>query len=114
GIPMRPTLVAFTPWTTPADYMEVLDFVAEYDLVENIDPVQYGIRLLVPPGSALLEEQEHDELDWLGPLDEEAFTYLWKHPDPCMDQLHREVAALVEIAAREHWQNRVTFQEVCT
>ncbi len=114
SIPMRPTLVAFTPWTTPADYMEVLDFVAEYDLVENIDPVQYGIRLLVPPGSALLEEQEHDELDWLGPLDEESFTYLWKHPDPRMDRLHREVAALVEIAAREHWQNQVTFQEVCT
>jgi radical SAM superfamily enzyme YgiQ (UPF0313 family) len=122
GIPMRPTLVAFTPWTTPHDYMDVLSFVSEHDLIDHVDPIQYSIRLLVPPGSALLdndESQEHaqtkkeDTLAWLRTLDEASFTYRWEHPDRRMDILHREVSALVEIAAREQWGNYPTFAEVC-
>ncbi|WIG61521.1 MAG: Radical SAM domain protein [Ktedonobacterales bacterium] len=94
GIPMRPTFVAFTPWTTARAYVDVLDFIAEHDLIEHVDPVQYTIRLLVPPGSALLEEA--DATTWLGPLDEPNFTYQWAHPDPRMDDMQRAVAALVE------------------
>ncbi len=92
GIPMRPTFVAFTPWTTAADYLELLAFVAEHDLIDAVDPVQYTIRLLVPPGSALLNEA--DAASWVGPLDEAAFTYTWAHPDPRMDALQRAVTAL--------------------
>jgi radical SAM superfamily enzyme YgiQ (UPF0313 family) len=98
GIPLRLSLVAFTPWTTLDDYLEVLDFVAAHDLVGQVDPVQYTIRLLVPPGSALLAEPE--TRDWLGPLDEAAFTYRWAHPDPRMDRLHAAVSALVEARQR--------------
>ncbi|MGZ3715456.1 MAG: CUAEP/CCAEP-tail radical SAM (seleno)protein, partial [Ktedonobacterales bacterium] len=39
GIPLRPTFVAFTPWTTANDYLDLLDFIAEHDLIEHIDPV---------------------------------------------------------------------------
>jgi radical SAM superfamily enzyme YgiQ (UPF0313 family) len=122
GIPMRPTLVAFTPWTTPHDYMDVLAFVSEHDLIDHVDPIQYGIRLLVPPGSALLDKsesqegvqmKEEDTLTWLRALDEASFTYHWEHPDRRMDALHREVSMLVEIAAREQWGNYPTFAEVC-
>jgi radical SAM superfamily enzyme YgiQ (UPF0313 family) len=98
GIPMRPTFVAFTPWTTARDYLDLLDFIAEHDLVEAVDPVQYAIRLLVPPGSALLETD--DATAWLGPLDEAAFSYTWAHPDQRMDALQREIWALVEDATR--------------
>jgi radical SAM superfamily enzyme YgiQ (UPF0313 family) len=122
GIPMRPTLVAFTPWTTPRDYMDVLAFVSEHNLIDHIDPIQYGIRLLIPPGSALLDKgknqvdvqtQEEDTLTWLRTLDEASFTYRWEHPDRRMDALHREVSMLVEIAAREQWGHYPTFAEVC-
>ena len=99
GIPMRPTFVAFTPWTTADDYLDLLAFVAEHDLIDNIDPVQYSIRLLVPPGSALLGAD--DVSDWLGPLDQAAFSYHWSHPDARMDALQRAVAALVEATARQ-------------
>jgi radical SAM superfamily enzyme YgiQ (UPF0313 family) len=98
GIALRPSLVSFTPWTTLDDYLDVLDFVCEHDLIDQVDPVQYTIRLLVPPGSALLEQP--DTQAWLGPLDEERLTYLWDHPDPRMDVLYRRVSHLVEEAQR--------------
>ena len=110
GIPMRPTFVAFTPWTTASDYLDVLDFIAEHGLVEHVDPIQYAIRLLVPPSSALLDD--HDGRGWLGPLDEEALSYTWQHPDPRMDALQREVQALVERAARQREPIAVTFAAI--
>jgi radical SAM superfamily enzyme YgiQ (UPF0313 family) len=97
GIALRPSFVAFTPWTTLDDYLDMLDVVETEGLVDQVDPVQYAIRLLVPPGSALLEKpwmREH-----LGALDEAALTYRWTHPDPRMDRLHREVNGLVEEGA---------------
>jgi radical SAM superfamily enzyme YgiQ (UPF0313 family) len=110
GIPMRPTFVAFTPWTTADDYLDVLDFIAEHGLVEQVDPIQYAIRLLVPPSSALLDDP--DRRDWLGPLDEEALSYTWQHPDPRMDALQREVQALVERAASQREPIAVTFATI--
>jgi radical SAM superfamily enzyme YgiQ (UPF0313 family) len=109
-IPLRPSLVSFTPWTTLDDFLAMLDFVAEHDLVEQVDPVQYTIRLLVPPGSAVLEDPSAPE--WLGPLDEEALTYRWTHPDPRMDELHREVSRLVEEAQRDWRDHHAVFRDV--
>jgi radical SAM superfamily enzyme YgiQ (UPF0313 family) len=94
GIALRPTWVAFTPWTTRDDYRDVLTFIEEHGLIDHVDPVQYTIRLLVPPGSYLLDRpalKPH-----LGALDQASFSYRWAHPDASMDQLQREVSALVE------------------
>lgn len=111
-LPMRPSLVAFTPWTTLDDYLELLEFVEVHDLVDHIDPVQYTIRLLVPPGSALLDEEE--TATWIGELDEAGFTYTWSHPDGRMDHLHRRVSRLVEDAdaSGEEGDNRSLFRRV--
>ena len=94
GIVMRPTWVAFTPWTTLEDYCEVLDFVEVNDLVDHVDPIQFAIRLLIPPGSWLAEHPE--TLPHRGELDEAALTYRWTHPDPRMDELHKQTMQLVE------------------
>ena len=96
GIAFRPTWVAFTPWTTLEDYLEMLDFVEDEGLIDHVDPVQLTLRLLVPPGSSLLTRaaiQPH-----LGPLDQAGFIYRWTHPDPRMDDLQREASRLVEQA----------------
>src|SRR5438552_980475 len=53
GIEIRPSFLPFTPWTTLDDVADVVDFAAALDLVPNVDPVQYTIRLLVPEGSLL-------------------------------------------------------------
>jgi hypothetical protein len=58
--------------------------------------------LLDQPGTA----------DWLGPLDEAAFTWTWRNPDPQVDALQRDVAALVEAAARDGLAARETFQRI--
>lgn len=94
GLAMRPSLLPFSPWETLDSYRALLRFVAEQDLIKQVDAVMLGIRLLVPPGSALLDEPGSDE--WAGDLDPEAFTYRWTHPDTRMDSLQREVARLAE------------------
>lgn len=110
GLVLRPTWVAFTPWTTLDDYREMLDFIAAEDLVDHVDPVQYTLRLLVPPGSLLLEEpalRPH-----LGPLVPEELSYRWSHPDPRMDALQAEVSRLVEAAAAAGEDPARTFDRV--
>jgi radical SAM superfamily enzyme YgiQ (UPF0313 family) len=110
GITYRPTWVPFTPWTTRADYREILDFVEEHDLIDHIDPVQYSIRLLVPPGSYLAEHAAL--LPYRGELDQAAFSYRWTHPDPYMDRLQKEVAAVVEEGTRAGEDMALTFSRV--
>jgi radical SAM superfamily enzyme YgiQ (UPF0313 family) len=100
GIPLRPSLLPFTPWATLEDYFALLDFIGAEGLVDQVDPVQLTIRLLVPPGSALLTKpwmREH-----LGRLDAEGLTWTWTHPDSRMDRLQVVVSGLVEEATAAH------------
>src|SRR5262245_36179515 len=110
GITYRPTWVPFTPWTTRDDYVEILDFVEGHGLIDNIDPVQYSIRLLVPPGSYL--EEHPAMLPHRGTLDQPLFSYRWTHPDPGMDRLQKEVAALVERDTQAGEDTAATFYRV--
>src|SRR6266568_4320276 len=97
GIALRPSFVPFTPWSTLGDYLDLLDFVEAQRLIDHVDPVQYTIRLLIPPGSLLLSRPAIRP--FLGALEPAAFTYRWTHPDPRMDELQRAASALVERAA---------------
>ena len=110
GIALRPTWVPFTPWTTLDDYRELLDFVETHQLVDAIDPVQYSIRLLVPPGSLLLDGPSLRP--YLGPLVKDQFHYRWTHPDPRMEALHAEVSAAVAGAAARREDAAITFEGV--
>ena len=100
----------FTPWTTLEQVRALVEFVAAQDLVGNVDPVQYTIRLLVPPGSYLLNRPEMKE--HLGPLNVASFSYTWEHPDPRMDRLQKEVSALVEKDTEKGEDPGVTFYRV--
>ncbi|HSB07915.1 MAG TPA: CUAEP/CCAEP-tail radical SAM protein [Blastocatellia bacterium] len=110
GIAMRPSFVPFTPWTTIDDYIDILEFVESQGLIDHIDPVQYSIRLLVPPGSVLLSREETGE--WLGRLNEEGFSYEWRHPDQRIDALQRQISALVEDAAARNEDSAATFNKI--
>ncbi|HEX2027789.1 MAG TPA: CUAEP/CCAEP-tail radical SAM protein [Nitriliruptorales bacterium] len=93
GIEPRPSWMPFTPWTTLDDVRDLLTFVAAHDLVGNVDPVQYTIRLLLPEGSLLLD---HPDLrPYLEGYDAERLTYRWAAAEPRVDALQAELAELV-------------------
>jgi len=102
--------VPFTPWTTLDDYRELLHFVEAHALIDAIDPVQFSIRLLVPPGSLLLESPVMRP--FLGPLVDDAFYYRWTHPDPRMERLATDVAALVARTADAREDAAATFNRI--
>ena len=110
GIVLHPTLVAFTPWTTLDDYIVTVELFRAHGLVAYVPPVQLAIRLLVPPHSALLADP--DAAAWVGPLDRDAFTHRWVHPDPRMDALFEAVATRVEAAEDGGEDPRQTWDAV--
>jgi len=94
GIALRPSLVPFTPWTTLADLTDLFETIENEGMIAHVDPVQYTIRLLIPPGSLLLPEPTMASA--LGPLDPLAFTYSWTHEDPRIDALQKRFSEEVE------------------
>ncbi len=109
-LPLSPTFVAFTPWTTRAGYTELLDTLAELDLVEHVAPIQLAIRLLVPAGSRLLELEEVRRL--CGAFDTQALVHPWRHPDPEMDALQHEVFARVTAGVAAGRGRPAIFEDV--
>jgi radical SAM superfamily enzyme YgiQ (UPF0313 family) len=99
GIGLNPTFVAFTPWTTLNGYMQFLAEVDELGLTENIAPIQYAIRLLIPEGSKLLELPEVTDL--VQPFDVGSLVYPWTHSDEAVDELQRAALALTARAVAD-------------
>jgi radical SAM superfamily enzyme YgiQ (UPF0313 family) len=85
GLTLAPTFIPFTPWTTRQSYRELLELLAELDLVEHAAPVQLALRLLIPRGSLLLELDDVQAV--VGAFDEPALLYRWRHADPEVDAL---------------------------
>jgi hypothetical protein len=110
GLPLQPTFVAFTPWTTAAGYLDLLDTLADLDLIEYVAPVQLAIRLLIPSGSRLLELPEVQ--GWIEPFDPVALVHRWRHPDPAVDRLQRDVEARVATAAASGEVRHDAFRSV--
>ena len=109
-VALRPSLLPFTPWTTQSGYLELLEFVQDHDLVYQLDPVQYSIRLLLPPGSWLLDIPEIRP--HAGSLVQEDFVYTWQHPDPRVDVLQRQVALVAEEATSSGEDPATTFNRI--
>ena len=108
GLPLRPSLVPFTPWSTLDEYVELLDVFEARGVLPALDPVQLSIRLLVPPGS-LLEGDPGIAFEGLDPA---ALTWRWRHPDSRMDRLQARVAAEVEAATAAREEPLATIARV--
>ncbi len=110
GLPLTPTFVTFTPWTTLRGYADFLALMAELNLVEAISPIQYAIRLLIPEGSRLLELEEVQGL--VRPFDEAALVYPWSHPDPAVDGLYETVFKLVKASQNAGEPRQTLFMRI--
>jgi len=85
GLPLAPTFIPFTPWTTRDSYRSFLCELANLDLAAEVAPIQLAIRLLIPEGSLLLDLPEICGL--VQPYDARALAYPWRSPDPAQDRL---------------------------
>jgi hypothetical protein len=110
GLTLSPTFVAFTPWTTTAGYVDLLQVIASLDLIEDVAPIQFAIRLLVTAESALFDLAEIR--DGVDAFDARSLTHPWRHADPRVDALQQEVMALV--ASGDHPTRRDAFATIWT
>jgi radical SAM superfamily enzyme YgiQ (UPF0313 family) len=107
---LSPTFVAFTPWTTPASYLDFIRSIERLELVDHVAPVQLGIRLLIPAGSRLLELPEIVET--VGPFDEAALVYPWKNQDPRVEELCGKVQSIVHEGVKQKASRPLIFSRV--
>lgn len=110
GLTFHPTFVPFTPWTTTEGYLDLLRVVQEEELLENVAPVQLGIRLLIPEGSRLLEL--HDTREIIGSFDAESLTYPWVNPDSSLDALSAKVQEIAAASDAAKWTRSRTFAAI--
>jgi hypothetical protein len=110
GIELSPTFVAFTPWTTLENYLELLRQLAALRLVGNVAPVQLSIRLLIPAGSHLLHLESLKDV--VGTFDPRLLGHPWRHSDPRVDRLQRDIQAWVAHAEGEGLPRREIFAGV--
>lgn len=110
GIEIRPSWLPFTPWTTVADLVSIFRFIDRHDLIANTDAVQLSIRLLIPPGSLMLDLPEMGP--HLGDYDAERLTYEWTGVDPAADMLQRHLARIAAHAAEEAASPTDTFMQM--
>ena len=110
GLTLHPTFVPFTQWTTLESYLDLLRTLHAESLVENVAPVQLGIRLLIPEGSRLLELEEvrHN----VGPFDAQSLFYPWQHSDPRLDALSEAVQAIAADGDYKKESRTATFARI--
>ena len=110
GITLHPTFVPFTPWTTLDGYLDLLRVIAEQGVIENVAPIQLGIRLLIPEGSRTLELEEVRQL--IEPFDPQSLAYPWKSADPRLDALSEIVQKIAAAAERQKGSRTSTFERI--
>jgi len=110
GLVLNPTFVAFNPWISAAGYLDLLHMIADLDLVEQVAPIQYAIRLLIPAGSRLLELPTTQAL--VGAFDETALAYPWAHADARVDQLQKAILRLVQQGEAQGATRSAIFAQV--
>ena len=110
GMTLHPTFVPFTPWTTLSGYLDLLTVLQEQELIENVAPIQLGIRLLIPEGSRMLELQEIRRI--VEPFDPHSLAYPWKNPDPRIDALSEKVQEIAADAEGRKESRPATFERI--
>jgi hypothetical protein len=110
GLPLAPTFIPFTPWTTRESYVCFLRTLLDLDLATQIVPIQLAIRLLIPEGSLLLELPEIRAVTGL--FDPKALTYPWCNPDPSMDALCTSIQTLIKREEKRRTSRPALFRQI--
>lgn len=107
-LPLHPTWIPFTPWSSLEGYIQLLSWIEARGLVNAVAPLQLSLRLLIPPRSWLLKR--FSACAWLGALQPDRFAYAWRHPNPAVDALQQRLEALTN-ALGEDWKHASVFRQ---
>ncbi len=110
GLTLQPTFVPFTPWTTCENYFDLLETIADRNLIAAVPSIQLAIRLLIPSRSRLLELQEIASM--VSDFDSEKLVYPWRHPDPVLDTLAENISQIAGAAEKRRESRSETFQRI--
>src|SRR5260221_128810 len=110
GMTLHPTFVPFTPWTMLDGYLDLLRVLAAEELIENVAPIQLGIRLLIPEGSRLLELEEVRRT--VAAVDAETLVYPWRNADGRVDLLSEAVQSIAAEADRKKESRAGAFARI--
>jgi radical SAM superfamily enzyme YgiQ (UPF0313 family) len=110
GIPLQPTFVPFTPWTTFENYLDLLEQLRRLELIGAVAPIQLAIRLLVTAGSRLLDIDEVRER--VGAFDAKSLIYPWEHSVPGVDRLCEELQDIVAAAEKLKQSRAAIFERI--
>lgn len=91
-------------------YLDLLRVLVKEELVENVAPIQLGIRLLIPEGSRLLELNEVREI--VGPFDAKSLVYPWSNPDVLLDALSEKVQEIAAETDRKKQSRPIAFEKI--
>ena len=110
GLTLQPTFVPFTPWTTRENYFDLLETIADRNLIAAVPSIQLAIRLLIPSRSRLLELPEIASM--VGEFDSEKLVYPWRHSDHALDTLAENIAQIVAAAEKRRESRSETFERI--
>ena len=110
GMTLHPTFVPFTPWTTLDGYLELLHVIEQQGVIENVAPIQLGIRLLIPEGSRILELDDLRQI--VEPFDPQSLAYPWKNFDARLDVLSETVQEIAAAAEQQRESRPATFERI--
>jgi radical SAM superfamily enzyme YgiQ (UPF0313 family) len=110
GLALQPTFVPFTPWTTRQTYFDLLETIADRNLVESVPSIQLAIRLLIPSRSRLLELPDIASL--VGDFDSDKLVYPWRHSDPAIDDLAENISRIAAEAEKRRESRCQTFERI--
>ena len=110
SIALAPTFVSFTPWTTLEGYIDLLQHLVNFELVESVPAVQLSIRLLIPRGSYMLKIPGFRRQ--IESFDPKLLGYPWKHRDPRVDRLQENIQSWVANAEARDLARRKIFERI--
>lgn len=110
GVPMSPTFIPFTPWTTRESYRTFLRALFELDLAGEVAPIQLAIRLLIPEGSLMLDLPEIRAM--IGPYDPRALCYPWRNRETGVDLLSSAIQETIKREERRKSSRQDIFRRI--
>jgi radical SAM superfamily enzyme YgiQ (UPF0313 family) len=110
GLPLAPTFIPFTPWTTRESYQRFLRTLVDLELAAQVSPIQTAIRLLIPEGSLLLELAEVRAQ--VGCFDAKALAYPWRNADPSLETLCVSIQNLIKREEKRRTPRSALFRQI--